>query len=95
MHMEAQAASEDERRAAAGWYEYAGGLRFYDGDKWTDHIAPPRQKVVEVNYWRIAAAVTFGMVLAWAIIWGGAQLSPEHIYWPVKFVVKELPVALR
>jgi hypothetical protein len=26
---------------AAGWYPQGGGLRYWDGQAWTDHLAPP------------------------------------------------------
>jgi hypothetical protein len=44
---------------------------------------------------KIAEAVAIGIVVGWFIIWLGAELVPDHIYWPVKFVVKELPEGLR
>lgn len=79
-----------------GWYSYFGGIRFHDGDDWVGDPHPP---VATISYWTIVAAVTFGVaaggVIAWFLIWLGAQASPEHIYLPVKFVVKELPAALR
>jgi len=78
-----------------GWYSYAGGLRFWDNG-WTDNYAPPTVHPPQpINYWKIAEAVTGGVLLAWFIIWLGAQISPDHIYLPVKFVVKELPEAFR
>ena len=78
-----------------GWYEYAGGLRFHDGTGWTDHYAAPARNPAPINYWKIAEAVAAGILVAWFLIWLGAQASPEHIYFPVKFVVKELPEAFR
>jgi hypothetical protein len=39
--------------------------------------------------------VTVGGVLVWFLVWLGAQISPDHIYFPVKFVVNELPPSLR
>lgn len=78
-----------------GWYRYAGGLRFWDNG-WTEHYAPPmRLEPTSIDYWKIAGAVALGMVIGWFLIWLGAQISPDHIYWPVKFVVKELPEAFR
>ena len=78
-----------------GWYEYAGGLRFWDGG-WTEHYAPPTRikPSEEINYWLITLAVAGGLVLGWFVIWLGAQIDPDHIYWPVKFVVEELPPGL-
>jgi hypothetical protein len=79
-----------------GWYTYFGGMRFYDGEDWVGEARPPVQRI---NYWLLAAAVaagvTVGGVLAWFLVWLGAQASPEHIYLPVKFVVKELPKAFQ
>jgi hypothetical protein len=78
-----------------GWYSYAGGLRFWDNG-WTQHYAPPTVHPPQpINYWKIAEAVAGGILVAWFIIWLGAQLSPDHVYLPVKFVVKELPEAFR
>jgi hypothetical protein len=79
-----------------GFYTYWGGIRFYDGTDWVGDPLPPVQRF---NYWLLAAAVaagvTVGGVLAWFLVWLGAQASPEHIYLPVKFVVKELPKAFQ
>jgi hypothetical protein len=87
---------DDGREWDPGWYTYFGGIRFHDGDDWVGDPHPP---VPAVNYWWwiavIAAGVTIGGVLVWFLVWLGAQAAPETIYWPVKFVVKELPKALR
>ena len=29
------------------------------------------------------------MILGWAVILIGAQLAPDAVYWPVKFVVEQ------
>jgi hypothetical protein len=85
-----------DEEAAPGWYTYFGGIRFYDGTDWAGEAHPPVQRI---NYWAltgvIAAGVTLGVVIAWFLVWAGAQASPDHIYLPVKFVVKELPQRLR
>lgn len=75
-----------------GWYEYAGGLRFWDGG-WTDQYAPPTRmpEPKPINYFNIAFAVAAGMVIGWLAIWLLAQIAPETFYWPVRFVVEELP----
>lgn len=65
----------------AGWYKFAGGLRFYDGSEWTDHYAPPPQKARTMP--ELTLAVAGGVLIAWLIIWLGAQIDNEHIYWPV------------
>lgn len=78
-----------------GWYEYAGGLRFWDGG-WTDHYAPPTRMTQpdRINYISIALAVALGIVIGWLVIWVLAQIAPDTFYWPVKFVVEELPSGL-
>ncbi len=71
----------------AGWHLTEGTLRYFDGANWTEHIAPP----ASLSSGKIAGSVCVGVLAAFFIIWLGAQISPEHIYLPVKFVVKELP----
>jgi hypothetical protein len=78
-----------------GWYEFAGGLRFYDGNSWTDHYAPPARNPKPIDYGKITLSVAGGMILGWFLIWLGAQVAPDEIYWPVKFVVEELPEGFR
>jgi hypothetical protein len=78
-----------------GWYQYAGGLRLWDNG-WTEQYAPPtRSDPSEINYRKIAQAVAGGMLIGWFLIWLLAQAAPDTIYWPVKFVVEELPAGLR
>jgi hypothetical protein len=72
-----------------GWYETEGTLRYFDGKDWTGHVAPPYP--TSLTTWGIAGAVCLGVFAALFLVWLGAQISPEHIYLPVKFVVKELP----
>lgn len=72
-----------------GWHEKDGTLRYFDGAQWTEHIAPPPAWVLTTS--GIASAVFLGVFAAFFLVWIGAQISPEHIYLPVKFVVKELP----
>lgn len=75
-----------------GWYDYAGGLRLWNGERWTDQYAPPPPPPAErINYRSIAGAAAIGMVIGWFVIWALAQAWPETFYWPVKFVVEELP----
>lgn len=71
----------------AGWYERDGTLRYFDGARWTEHVAP----VPVLTAPRIAGAVFLGILGALFVIWLGAQIAPNHIYLPVKSVVKELP----
>lgn len=83
----------EDTKHEAGWYDYAGGKRFFDGEKWTENYAyvpPPEAR----NYWEQVGIVCLGVLAALFILWVGAQASPENIYLPVKFVVKELPSAL-
>lgn len=76
----------------AGWYEDTGSLRYWNGDRWTDQRAPLAPDLAKtLTQSEITRAVFFGVLGAMFIVWLGAQLSPEHIYLPVKFVVKELP----
>ena len=79
-----------------GWYEYAGGLRFWDSG-WTNHYAPPARtpEPGRINYFNIVFAVAVGMIIGWLAIWLLAQIAPDTFYWPVKFVVDELPSGLR
>jgi hypothetical protein len=86
--MEASDASESFE---AGWYDYDGGKRYYDGQAFTEHFAYVPEPQKQLGFGEVLAAVVFGMLIAWGLIYLGSQLSPDHIYWPVKFVVKELP----
>ncbi len=76
---------------AAGWYDDGDGigLRFWDGGKWTEQRAP---KTVEpLSQRAIASSVMVGVLAALFVIWLFAQIAPDTVYLPVKFVVKELP----
>jgi Protein of unknown function (DUF2510) len=83
-------AAQSPAQYQAGWHSFAGGLRFHDGTDWTDHLAPPPPKRQPLNRLEVALAVAVGVLLALAIVWGLAQIAPEQVYIPVKFVV-ELP----
>jgi len=76
---------------AAGWYEQAGSLRYWDGGQWTDQMAPLPPSQTTLTQRQIANAVCLGVLAALFVVWLGAQISPDHIFLPVKFVVKELP----
>jgi hypothetical protein len=78
---------------APGWYLVDGTLRYHDGEGWTEHFAPPYPTSLTTT--RIASAVFMGVLGALFIVWLGAQIEPDHVYFPVKFVVQELPEALR
>jgi hypothetical protein len=69
----------------AGWYAYAGGQRFWDGEGWTNNIVPPRS----FSYLGIAAAVAGGVIGGWLLIWLFAQLEPSVFFWPIKTVAQE------
>lgn len=70
-----------------GWYLTEGTLRYFDGEEWTQHFAPP--STLTTN--RIAGAVFLGVFAALFLVWLGAQIDSDHIYFPVKFVVEEVP----
>lgn len=79
----------------AGWYDYpqGGGRRFWDGQQWTDHFVPPpaepERRAGGPGIAEIIVGVALGMILGWGLIYLGAQIAPDDIYWPVKFVVEE------
>jgi Protein of unknown function (DUF2510) len=77
----------------AGWHQVDGTLRYHDGSDWTGHVAPPYPASLSTG--GIAGAVMIGVLAALFLVWLGSQISPEHIYLPVKFVVKELPAGFR
>jgi hypothetical protein len=77
--------SDEARSAAPGWYPYAGGQRFWDGEGWTSNYAPPRS----FSYAGIAGAVAVGIMGAWLLIWLFAQLEPSVFFWPIKTVAQE------
>lgn len=59
--------------AAPGWYPVQGGQRYWDGQKWTDHIAPSAQVVVgrdpfETNHILHLLLTVFTLGL-WAPVW--------------------------
>lgn len=67
-----------------GWYAYAGGLRFWDGNDWSDHFAPPRRSLIA-----IAGATACGLVTGWIIIWLLAQIEPAGFFWPTKTIIDD------
>lgn len=73
----------------AGWYETEGTLRYFDGESWTSHLAVPHPPILSTS--GIAGAAFLGVLAAFFILWLGAQIAPDHVYLPMKFVVKELP----
>lgn len=61
--------------APAGWYPVTGGQRYWDGNEWTDRLAPSSQTVVAVmpEQYRtnhilhlLLTVFTFGL---WAPVW--------------------------
>lgn len=89
--VEREMAEQREAVARMGWYEWAGGLRYHDGINWTDHLAPPNAKVRSLGFGEVVMATAIGAFLAIAVVWGLAQAEPDTFYFPVKFVVDELP----
>jgi hypothetical protein len=72
-----------------GWYEYphGGGQRYWDGERWTDHFAPPATTHSTTHaFVRTVLGVWAGFLLGWATIWLGSQVTDE-ISWPIKTVV--------
>lgn len=39
--MERSATQQGQNNYPPGWYNFHGGRRFWDGERWTDHLAPP------------------------------------------------------
>jgi hypothetical protein len=71
-------------------------LRFWDGSEWTDDMAPaPPKGERGLSTLAQVGVVAVGVVIGWFIIWVGAQAAPDTFYWPVKFVVEDLPSVLR
>jgi len=93
--------ADESQEAQAGWYDHAGGKRFYDGERWTDHYAyvgPTKAQRASGELFLIVLCATFlGVLLALGVVWLGAQSAPDDIYFPVKFVVEssELPPAFQ
>ncbi len=81
--------AEPTQSTPAGWYEDGPGLRFWNGDAWTEQRAP--KPVEPMTQRALASAVLVGVLAAWFVIWLLAQLAPDTFYVPVKFVVEELP----
>lgn len=61
--------AEQATKQQPGWHPYFGGLRFHDGNEWTDHIAPPRVQT-SLDFWETVGAVCFGIIGA-AVLVGG------------------------
>jgi hypothetical protein len=79
----------EPRPTPPGWYLTEGTLRYFDGTAWTEHVAPPQTAMLTTN--QIAGAVFLGVFAALFLVWLGAQIDPDTIYFPVKFVVEEAP----
>jgi hypothetical protein len=79
----------EEPATPAGWYRDGGSLRYFDGEDWTLLRAPlPPNPLTQRD---ISWAVFKGVLAALFLVWLGAQIAPDDIYLPVKFVVEELP----
>lgn len=76
-------------RPRPGWHLIEGTLRYFDGENWTQHFAPPYPSSLTTG--NIAGAVFLGVFAALFLVWLGAQAAPDDIFFPVKFVVEELP----
>jgi len=74
------------KTAQPGWYDFAGGKRFFDGKQWTDHYAYTPEPALD--FWEIVGAVCLGVVGAFVLLWIAAQVAPDLFYLPVKFVVE-------
>lgn len=84
-----EALGESQRPArpkpAAGWYPHAstpGAQRYWDGDKWTDHLAPiPPQPQKATGVLTIARGVALGLLATIAIIaiWYGIATSNDPL----------------
>ena len=79
-----------EQKAAPGWYDHEGRKRYWDGERWLAYgeskVGAAARKGLD---YRLVFSIAAGIVIGWFTIWLGAQLAPEYIYWPVKFVVDE------
>lgn len=61
------------QKPAAGWYPHAstpGAQRYWDGDKWTDQLAPLAPAPQKgVSAFTIARGVALGIAALFAILW--------------------------
>jgi hypothetical protein len=85
-----EAVSADTEYRPPGWYDWHGGQRLYDGEKWTEHYAPPAP-------WpsltvAVTLGVAFGMLFGWFAIRLGAETEPDLFFWPIKVVVEDIPL---
>lgn len=72
------------QKPSAGWYAHpkmAGTRRYWDGDKWTDHIAPveqPRAEPKQIGVMTIARGVALGLLIALALLWAYTSLASSN-----------------
>jgi hypothetical protein len=85
--------SGEPEKFSPGWYTFprGGGVRFFDGEQWTDHFYPPPPDTGGPSFGEIVGGTFIGVLLALFVVYLGAQVSPDEVYLPVKFVVEELP----
>jgi hypothetical protein len=90
--------AKQPQQTQPGWYEAPDmhqTLRFWDGSEWTDDLAPgPSQKTGPDAVTRVVI-IALGFALGWFLIWVGAHAAPDTFYFPIKFVVEDLPSSLR
>lgn len=67
---------DDQQQTPPGWYprpSMPGSLGYWDGQKWTDHVAPEAPPAAAsnggggVNVWVIAVGVLVAAVVAWFV----------------------------
>lgn len=69
-----------QQKAAAGWYAHpsmANTLRYWDGQKWTDQVAPAPAATTGVNYGRVFLAIVLGLLVAIGLLWMGLYVMTD------------------
>lgn len=88
---EDQTTQSEPEQAEAGWYPYYGGQRFWDGEAWTEHLAPPppRHQGPDTfgQFLVTTIAVALGGLLAYIIILVLANQDPNTFFFPIKVLV--------
>jgi Protein of unknown function (DUF2510) len=68
--------------AAAGWYEHEATLRYWDGERWTDHFAP--LSAAGESPENSTPALIWGLSLAFGVAGALAWDAPAIAYfWPL------------
>ena len=76
-----------EAPAKAGWYpapDMHQTLRFWDGDEWTDDMAPAPPQATGPDAVTRVVIIAVGLVVGWLLIWLGAQAAPDTFYFPIR-----------